>query len=87
MTADRVLTSIPCSRALVAKVCPLGIIRTNRESLYFQVFLSIGTQSDRVAESGKANMEMTSQGHLYVRFFERTVGVVVALSLVHSYPV
>jgi len=31
-------------------------------------FLSIGTQSDRVAESGKENMEATNHSRLHVFF-------------------
>jgi len=36
MMADRVFTSIPFSRDMVAKVCPYGIIRTNRKTLALQ---------------------------------------------------
>lgn len=33
--AERVLMSMPCSRAVVAKVCPCGIISTSRKSPAF----------------------------------------------------
>ena len=36
MMVDRVFTSIPFSRDMVAKVCPYGIIRTNRKTHYYQ---------------------------------------------------
>ncbi|MDE6996659.1 MAG: hypothetical protein K2P04_02120, partial [Oscillospiraceae bacterium] len=36
MMVDRVFTSIPFSRDMVAKVCPYGIIRTNRKTLAVQ---------------------------------------------------